>query len=288
MREFIVKWRMALWFLALLVIFCGLFVVASPFLRRGEWHVSMGGQNDSYWVSREAKIDLYAPQDILAIISFDAQSHENKRLLQVLINGRKLSGHQIEGDRKKVILLSPLVQGVNVIALHSPEGCDFAWDGGNLKCYSFRIFDFTVQEAKNFSIDADLVSEVVKTTPLIQYGAGWHGPSTDGKKVLRWMDARAYVSMIGASAAARGKFMAVRLFSFRKPRTLEVNFGGRVIFKGEIPASRIGIRFGLPADIRHNAVVFESKDGCERVPHVAGSADSRCLSFGVERISIER
>jgi len=286
MKNFLVKWRMALWFLVLAVIFCRFFVTVTRTKLGSNWHP----KGNPSWMSQDATIDLAMPWDQTVVIRFTIRSYQRPRTLQLLVNGQEHSQHEVSPTQDtSVVILAHLAQGVNTLTLHAVEGCDQAWQGDTLRCLSFALSTPDVKGLRDVDVADEAIPAVATTADLVQYDDGWFEREHDGEKTWRWMTDRAVLRVFGNRSDPRERLVEVTLHSFYRDRTLQVSLGEAVLFEGSIPTSLTAVRFTLPAEPRDSAVTLVSKDGCERVKDLyATSQDTRCLGFLVERITIRR
>jgi len=290
MREFILKRGVALWFLGLAVVFCCFYVTTHRINLREHWHLP-GGDPD-YWMSQDATLDIYLPWEDTMAVSFEIQSYQRPRTLQLLVNGIEHSQYEISPLQKSsVVILTPLAQGVNTLTFHAEPECALSWQGGDLRCLSFELSGFQVSFPDTVvEVAEDVLPPLAHTTDVIRYEGDWFDQERSGEKTWRWMTDRATLQVFGNRAQqSQNRIMKVQVSSFHNDRTLQVYAGNEVVFEGDIPTSSTKVQFTLPAWVLDNLLTFVSKNGCERPRDVEeGSRDMRCLSFSVERIMIER
>ncbi|ABK14859.1 hypothetical protein [Methanothrix thermoacetophila] len=246
----------------------------------GWYGIELWNNVPTRWMQDDAKVALKSPDNQTCEMSLQATSFYHPRTLEIYAGDEKILTVEIPSDG--FINLSvpvSLVEGMNVIRMHVPEGCERPCDIKELNNPDSRCLSIAVQNLKIMPSES-----IIYYTPI----SGFYGIESWSGIPTNWIMDDADLGVFSLDNLTCN--LSIRARSFHCTRTLEIYAGNAFINSVSVPSDDfINVTCSIKLARGMNTIQLRVPDGCDRPSDIReiNVQDRRCLSMALQNVRID-
>lgn len=231
---------------------------------------------DARWMNQNATVLLInqGPTDKNIYLKVKSRSHHKDRNMTIYLNDEKVGAWPVQTTGTTIKEVLYIKQDLNRIKIEAEPGCVKISEiegGQDVRCVSIGLEDFQI-----VSIDA---SEPVES-------ANWW-PKVKSEDV-RWMSQDGQILVENQAKTVKSIHLKASGRSFMENRSINILFNKENISRTLFTSKEGEIDEVLTLKPGVNEIILKANPGCTVINDVEGGDDTRCVSIGLEKTSVER